>query len=362
MNDKNKNYFFNKTLAFGRVSLTQKAIFAKHLAVMLKSGLSITEALSVARDSAEGRLKKTLGKILKAVESGHPLADALAEYPEIFSGFFIHSIYAAEASGTLAESLENLAEQLKKEKELVGKIRGAMIYPLIVLLAAVILGAVLSIVVLPKITPLFESLRVDLPGSTKMLIKFSRFMSARGSVVMVGIAVSFVVGAWLWRRVFLQPFIHKLIMSLPISGKISRNLNLTRFCRTLGLLLKNGIAIDSALNITAETMPNYYYRKAIGNITDGVRRGVKLSISLEKRDDLFPRLLTRMVKVGEESGRYEETLFYLADFYENEVDSSVKSLSATIEPVLFLIMGAAVAFMAIAIITPIYDITGRLGR
>lgn len=350
------------TLTIGGVGLTAKAVTAKHLAVMLKSGLSITEALSVARDSADGKLSRVLANILKSVESGHTLSSSLAEYPKVFSGFFVNAVYAGETSGTLSESLENVAEQLEKEKELIGKVRGAMIYPAIVLVVAVILGAVMSFMVLPKIIPLFEGLKADLPFSTRMLIKFSRFMEERGEIALVSLALFIILTSWLARRKFTQPFTHHLLLHTPIAKKISRNVNLARFCRTLGMLLKSGVTIDSALHITAETTRNYYYRRALEQISRDVGRGAKLSESLERVGHIFPPLVTRMIKVGEESGRYEETLFYLANFYEVEVDSATKSLSAAIEPALLLVMGLAVGFLAISIITPIYDITGRIGH
>lgn len=354
--------FLNISLSVGRVGLTQRAITAKHLAVMLKSGLSITEALAVARDSAGGKLRRILGKVLKSVESGHTLSSSLAEHPKIFSGFFVNAVYAGETSGTLSESLENIAEQLEKEKELVSKVRGAMVYPIIVLTVAVILGAILSFVILPKIIPLFEGLKVDLPWTTRMLIKFSRFMEQYGSYVLIGGAVLVVLLFWLSRRTFSQPFTHRLLLFLPVFRKVSHDVNLARFCRTLGMLLKSGVTIDAALNITADTTRNFYYRQALLEVGRDVGRGAKLSKSLERFNHLFPPLVTRMIKVGEESGRYEETLFYLANFYEVEVDTSTKSLSAAIEPALLIVMGLVVGFLALAIITPIYDITGRIGR
>lgn len=354
--------FLNINLDIGGVGLTQRAVMAKHLAVMLKSGLAITEALSVARDSAPGKLGRTLGAVLKSVESGHTLSSSLAEHPKIFSGFFVNAVYAGEVSGTLAENLENVAEQLGREKELISKVRGAMVYPAIVLTVAIILGSILSFFVLPKIIPLFEGLKVDLPFATRMLIKFSRFMERRGSLVLTSGALLIVFIIWLSRTTFAKPFTHRLLLSAPIFRNVSRNVNLARFCRTLGMLLKSGVTIDTALNITAETTRNYYYRRALLAVGRDVGRGAKLSESLERFSNIFPPLVTRMIRVGEESGRYEETLFYLANFYEVEVDTATKSLSAAIEPALLLVMGLVVGFLAISIITPIYDITGRIGH
>jgi len=349
-------------LDIGRVNLTQKAIFAKNLSVMLKSGLAITEALSIAQSSATGKLKSILGKVLKSVESGSSLSKSFAQYPKVFPGIFISATNAGEASGTLVENLENVSEQLEKEKELVSKIKGAMLYPIVVLIAAFILGMVLAFVVLPKITPLFEGLKIDLPLTTQGLIWFSNFVQDYGVYLFIGIIAFVVLTIWLLRRKFSKPFVHWFLLKTPIIKKISKSTNLARFSRTLAMLLKSGISIDKALGIIKETTGNYYYQKALNRISQDIQKGTKLSDNLALSNKLFPVMLTRMIKVGEESGKFEETLFYLADYYELEVDTATKSLSTAIEPFLLIMIGLVVGFLALSIITPIYDITGGIKR
>jgi len=349
-------------IPFGKVNLVQRALFTKHLTMMLKSGLPITEALSIAQDAASSKLKKVLRGVLKSVQAGQSLSKAFSLYPKVFSGLFISSTKAGEASGTLTENLENVAEQLEKEKELVSKIKGAMLYPVVVLTAAFVLGLVLAFLVLPKITPLFEGLKMDLPFTTRALIWFSHFIQDYGLYLFLGIIAFVIFIGWLIKQKFTRPVIHCLLLNTPIIRKISRGANLARFSRTLGMLLKSGVNIDEALEITRDTIGNYYFQQALEKVSQAVRKGTKLSENLSQFGGLFPTMLTRMIKVGEESGKFEETLFYLANFYENEVDTSTKTLSTAIEPILLIVIGLVVAFLALSIITPIYDITGGIKR
>jgi type IV pilus assembly protein PilC len=349
-------------VSIGGVSLEQKAIFAKHIAVMLKSGLSITETLATTGESATGKFKKVLDKVRNSVESGHSLGNSFAAYPNVFPAFLVSVTKAGEASGTLVENLENVAEQLKKEKELVSKIKGAMVYPIVVLAAAFVLGMGISFFILPQIIPLFEGLNVELPFTTRILISFSHFVQAHGVLLFVGIVAGVAALLWTMRRKFSRPVTNWLLVQTPIIKRITRASNLARFCRTLGMLLQSGLPIDEALEITKGTVGNYYYQRAVAKVSKNIQAGTKLSENLAEYSGLFPIILVRMVKVGEESGKFEDTLFYLADFYEAEVDNATKSLTIAIEPILLLSIGVVVAFLALSIITPIYDITGNVGR
>ena len=359
---KQKKSLLEADINIGRVSLNQKALFAKNLALMLKAGLPISEALAISSSSAKGKFKTVLLKVKSSVEAGRSLSSSFAEHPNIFSGMFMNVTQAGESSGTLVENLEGISRQLKKERELISKIKGAMIYPILVLGATFLLGMVLSFVVLPQITPLFEGLRVDLPLTTRLLIAFSHFVQDYGIYLFVGIVAFVVFFVWLLRQRFTYPYTHWLLLHVPVVRSIITNSNLARFSGTLGTLLKSGVPIDEALDITTNTLGNYYYRKALEQVARASSKGTKLSSNLEQFSSLFPILLTKMVKVGEESGNFEETLFYLADYYEAEVDNATKILSTTIEPIMLLIIGTVVAFLALSIITPIYDITGNIRR
>lgn len=358
MVNKKKKSISQLEINIGGVNLTTKALFTKHLSVMLKSGLTMPEALHIAYGSAKGQFKKVLAGVIRSVESGESLANSFLRYPKIFPGIFISAIRAGEVSGNLEVNLENLAVQLNKEKELRSKIKSAMFYPIVVLIASVILGLGLSYFLLPKITPLFTGLDIELPITTKFLLWFSDLVQNYGGRLFLGFVAFVIFIWWLVQQTFMKPFLHKIILYTPLIKGISRDSNIARFCRILGTLLQSGLTIDQAIGITRETLGNYYYRKAVDVLHERISKGSNLADNLEAFPHLFPTIVTRMVNVGENSGDLEGTLIYLADFYETEVDNSTKALSSIIEPVLLLGIGLVVGFLALSIITPIYNITG----
>ncbi len=359
---KERNSIFDIEIPFGRVSFTQKAIFAKHLSVMQKSGLAITESLSIIKDTTKGKMKKVVRGLLASVDAGNSLSSSVKRYPKVFGDIFFSSIYAGESSGTLDENLENLAIQMKKEKELSSKIKSAMFYPVIVLIASFILGLAMSFLVLPKIIPLFKGLKTDLPITTRWLISFSSAIENYGLIIFLGVVFSVIFIIWFLKAKFSRPFTHFLILKIPLLKKLSYNANLARFSRTLGTLLKSGLNIVEALEVTSKTLNNHYYKKSLIKTANSVSKGRKISSSLKDFSNFYPAMVTRMINVGEESGDLEEVLFYLADFYDTEVDNVTKSLSTAIEPILLLAIGLVVGFLALSIITPIYNITGNIRR
>jgi type IV pilus assembly protein PilC len=362
MPQKEKKGLLDLDISFGGITVTEKIIFVKHLAVMLKAGLTVSESLEIVLSQSKGKFKKILEALLFSVESGNSLASSLAKFPKVFSNILINTTLAGEASGTLENNLDNVSEQLKKNNELVTKVKSAMVYPVIVLIGTVILGIAMSYLVLPKITPMFEGLKIKLPFYTRALIWFSHFMQQYGIIFIIVLAAVVGVFVWVTRQPFSKPVTHFILLNTPIIKNISRNANLANFCRTLGTLLKSGLNIDVALNITKDTAGNYYYAKTLKKISDRISQGAKLSDNLNQYDKLFPRLLTSMIRVGEKSGKLEETLFYLSEFYEAEVDIATKTLSTSIEPILLIGIGLAVGGLAISIISPIYQITGNVAK
>ncbi len=352
----------HQEINFGGTGLTQRALFAKNLAVMIAAGLTIIEALRVAAESAGGKLKNIILSLANSVESGSTLADAMGKYPRIFSGLFINAVYAGERSGTLSENLEYVAEQLRKEKELSGKIRGALLYPAVVLVATFALGLAMAFFILPKITPLFEGLSVALPASTRALLWISKFIGAHGTVLIISIISAVAVITVLVRQKFSRVVTHWIFLHVPILRSVIKHVTLARFCRTLGTLLKSGLHIDEAVAIAADTSGNYYYTKNLRVACEALKTGSRLATNLAYKPALFPPLVTRMIMVGEESGSLEGNLLYLASFYEDEIDSDAKTLTTSLEPILLLFVGCVVGFLALSIITPIYNITGSVGR
>ena len=354
--------YLSSEISFGHVGLVEKALFAKHLSVMLKSGIPITEALEIASQSASGKLKFVLTDILKAVSTGRAFSDALGDYPKIFGNLFFHSVYAGEKSGTLVENLEYVSIQLEKEKDMVSKVRGALFYPSIVFAAALVLGFGVAFFILPKITPIFEGLRVPLPVTTRALIYISHSFEDHGMAIFF-ITVGVLLGlVWLFRQRFVKPITHWVFLRSPIIKKIVLGSNIARFARTLGTLLKSGVGIEEALEITGGTLGNVYFKSSLIASAKRVRTGEKLSGSLAQFKNLYPVIVTRMVRVGEESGNLDEALLYVADFYETEVDAATKTLSAAVEPALLLFIGLVVGGLALSIITPMYEITGNIHR
>lgn len=361
----NKDALKNKNqkggMVFGKIKLLEKVMFAKHLSVMIKSGLSIDKALKVLADSGSPLMSKRLNQVLENVRKGHSLSDSLAKYKKDFDGLFINMVAVGEKGGNLAKNLELLSIQQKKSYELRTKIRSASVYPTLVVVAVIGLMIVISAFVLPKIVNFFSSLRVDLPMTTKVFIVVAGFMGSNWQYVLIGLVALIVL-----YRIFLSIkatrfVVHKVFLKLPITGKIVRNMNLALFCRTLGSLLDSGITIDKSLLIVAETLTNDVYKKEVEIIYHKVLKGTALSDCLTK-EKYFPSILSSMTKVGENSGRLGESLDYLSDFYESEVDASTKNLSTALEPTLLIFIGLIVGFVAMAIINPIYELTSSVGR
>ena len=356
------NFHLSKVLeGFGFVSNLEKVVFTKHLSLMLKAGLTLNETLGVLRDQTNSsKMKKIVGNLLTVVEKGEPLASGLARYPKIFSNFYVHAVRAGEESGDLEENLIHLAEQLLKDFDLQRRVKSAMMYPMVVLGATAILGIALSIVVFPKLARLFKTFKIELPLLTRMLLATTDFLQHYAVYLAILVVALFFLLRWILRRKTIRPYFHKFILKIPIFGKIVKNLNLARFARMLGSLLRSGLPIGKALEITAQTLGNYSYKLNLAKVANEVNQGEKMQKILAVFPELFPPMVCQMVSVGEKSGKLEEVLFYLAEFYEAEVDATTKNLSTILEPVLLVVIGIVVAGVALAIVTPLYQLTSGM--
>ncbi len=359
---KDKKNVLGKSVSFGGVKLREKAVFIKNLAIMLNSGLSITDSLDVLLSQTTGKLQKIIESIGRSVASGNSLSSSFSKFPKIFSSFFINTVKAGEASGNLENNLNNLADHLTKERELISKIRGAMLYPLIVLILSFVLGITLAFLVLPKITPIFVGLKIDLPASTRFLIWFSELIENHGVILLSVFVILLVFLSWFLKQRIVRPITHFLLLHLPIIGKISRKKNLVQFTSTLGTLLKSGLSIDEVLKVSKKTVRNYYYQKSIEKIRSSINQGRKLSDSLEEFSNIYPKMVISMIRVGEKSGKLEEESFNLAKIYKSEVEAAADNLTTVIEPILLIVIGVVVGGLALSIITPIYKITGNVYR
>ncbi len=337
-------------------------IFTKHLAECVKSGLTLSESLEMIKTSFKGKMKSVVTDIWEKVQIGSQLHQVLERYPKYFSPLYVNLVKIGEMSGTLEQSFERLALQLKKDHELKGKITSAMIYPIIVFVAVFGLGFAVSVFVLPKIIPLFKSLDVELPISTQIMLKIAGALSEHPIAIFAGIFVALVLFFWFSRRNFIKPFTHRLLLKLPVIKNIVRNINLQRFSLAFSTLLSSGVTADNGLQITANVMNNVIYRRAVEYMAREVKNGTPINVLMGKFPNLFPDIAVHMIATGERTGTMENSFKYLADYYESEVDETMKNLPVIIEPILLIIIGVIVATVAISILGPIYKITANLRK
>jgi len=336
------------------------ATITRHLSVMLTSGIPINEALESLVGQTRGPLKKALADVLARVTQGSSLTKALSAHPKIFNNYYISLVEIGEESGTLEENLKYLSNQLQKDIVTRRKFTTALLYPSFVLFFAFVIGGGISIFVLPQLVNFFSAFDIPLPITTQILIAISLFMKNWGVVLFGGILTFVVLFAISLRLKLIKAFWDSILIRLPYVGSIVAGFQVTRLCRNFGTLLKSGVPVARALEVTSGSLTNSEFSNALNKILADIENGQTLTSSMEKHK-IFPKLLTRMVGVGEKSGTLDESLLYLADFYDGELDDLTKNLETVLEPVLLVIIGFIVAFIALAIITPIYQLTGSIG-
>lgn len=343
-----------------RIPFVQKIFFVDHLKTMIHAGLSITESLEVLSKEIENKkLAQIIGEIKIGVEKGRQLSEVLEEHPQAFPPIYVKMIASGEVSGKLEESLGEVVIQMQKSQELTSSIRGAMIYPAVILIAMGGIGIMMVTVVLPKLMTLFEEFDAELPLPTKILIVITNFMSNPINLIIMVLLLAlmvffFILG--LKKSPNFRRNIHNLLLHLPIIGLVIKKINLARFSLTLSSLLKSTIPIIEATEITAETCGNVLYQNALKNAGEKIKTGTPLSEILSEYPKLFPPMVTEMIMVGERSGEIDQLLQELSNFYSKEVDKTMKNFTQVIEPIIILVLGVAVAGMAVAVIMPMYTL------
>lgn len=345
-----------------RLTLKEQIFFAKRLSFFIHAGVPLIEAIDIIRMQTKSKPKKELfNTIQKDIAEGQYLATSLARSGGVFNDFAINIIRVGEGSGILKENLSYLADELTKRKELRSKVTSALVYPAFITAATLGVTILLTVFIFPKIMPIFVSLHVPLPFTTRALIAISAFLKAWGLLtffVLIVLGIILIVLRSKYTRI--RQIADALLLSLPLAGGIAKNYNLANYSRTLGLMLRSGIPITTAMGVVSQTTPNLLYKNAYAEITDALVRGETVSQGLARFPKLFPDVLTHMVSVGEKTGSLAQTLIYLAELYETEVNDLTKNLSSSIEPILMIVMGLIVGLIAVSIITPIYAITQHL--
>lgn len=341
---------------FEGVSLKDKMLFARNLSIMISSGVQLPKAILTLKNQTKNvYFQKVLQEISESIQTGSPLGDALEKYPKVFDRLFVSMVRVGEAGGSLEEVLKIVAVQLEKEHNLVSKVRGAMMYPAVIMVAMIGVGILMLTYILPKITGVFEGMEVELPATTQAIIAVSDFLRQNAILVALG-AFGSIIGLGMFARTESgRKSFSFLAIRTPIIKEIVIKTNSARFARIYSSLLRSGVSVVDSLAIIAQTLSNYYFQKAITDSVDAVQKGVALSVSIESAQ-VFPILVPQIVEVGESTGKTEEVLLKLAEFYEEDVDQMTKNMSSIIEPVLMIVIGGGVGFFAVAMLTPMYSV------
>jgi len=351
---KSSNNFLN---SFQRVPLKEKMIFARNLGIMFASGLTVSRAIeNLALQTKNKTFKKILLDIFDETQNGKYLSEGLAKYPDIFGELFINMVKVGETAGNLDEVLKIVAVQLEKENDLTSKVKGAMIYPAVILTVMVAIGIIMLTTVLPKMMSVFKDMDAQLPPMTQFIINLSDALRNHGLLILI-----IVILLALFLKYFLKTKSGKqafgwVAIHVPIFSPIVKQVNCARFARIYSSLLKSGVGSVEALKIISHTLTNYQYQQTLLESVEDVQKGVSLSKVLYDHQDIFPVMVSQIVKVGEETGKTETVLLQLAEFYEEEVNQITKNMSSIIEPVLMVIIGVAVGYFAVAMLMPMYSL------
>jgi type IV pilus assembly protein PilC len=351
----------NFLLKLSRVPIKEKLFFVQNLNIMLKSGISLSISLKTLSIQVKSKyFKKVLIDVSDKVEKGFSFADSLKLHNKVFGELFINMIEAGEMSGKLENVLHQLFIQMKKDHALVSKVKGALTYPAVILFAMGGIGTFMMIVVVPKITALFQEFDAELPLPTKILIKVSDTIVNHGIMVLIGVILFIIIIVQILRTNKGKYIFQAILLKSPIISNIIKEINLARFARNISSLLQTDIMIVKSFQITANVLGNLHYRKALIEMSQKIKKGEKITEVMQKYPKLFSPIVIQMVSVGEETGELDNILLELAEFYEDEVNQIMENLPSIIEPLIILVLGVGVGGVAVSIIMPMYTITSSI--
>lgn len=344
---------------FKKIGFQEIVNLTRQLATMIVAGLSIPDTLTILRTQTTNQaLVKVLADIEHQIVGGGNLGDALSKYPQQFSPIYIALVRAGESSGTLDKVLERLAQTLETQNEFRSKVKGAMIYPVIIMIGMVGVVSVMMVVVIPKLSEMYKEFNLKLPPTTQLLISMSDFMvHFWWLLILLFIGGGFLFRAWK-KTATGQLILDSLVLKLPLFGDLQKKVIMTEFTRTFAMLIAAGIHVLDALAILKDALGNTLYQNAIAEISSKIEKGFPMGASFSQYK-IFPPILSQMMKVGEETGKLDDTLNKLSRYFETESEHLVKGLTTAMEPLIMVVLGVGVGFIVISIITPIYNLTGQ---
>jgi len=348
---------FKISLPFlGGVSLTEKLMFTRNLQVMISAGLPLPRALEIlASQTKSKKFKRALLNINEEIIKGKNFSDSLKAHPDIFSELFQSMIKVGEETGNLEEVLRTLSQQMERENELKSKIKGALMYPAVVVSAMIGIGILMLVMVVPKLAETFEELNIELPFTTRMVIGLGNFLAEKWFLVLLIMVVFFFFFRLALKTKRGKEIIDAMTLKIPIISPLIKKTNSAHTVRTLSSLIAAGVPIVSSLNIVAGILGNIHYKTALLQAAEKVKKGEKLSDAMAPYKEIYPLIVMQMIKVGEETGETSDILAKLAIFFEEEIGYATKNLTSVIEPILMLIVGGAIGFFAISMIQPMYS-------
>ncbi len=341
-----------------RISLGQLTNFTGQLSTMVMAGLPLAEALELLKEQLQGKMAIIVGDVLEQIKSGQSLSQGLAKYQSVFGEVYVSSIKAGEEGGALEKVLKRLTETLEKKKELVGKIKGAMIYPSIIVVGMIVVMFIMMIFVVPKMTSLYGEFGAEMPMSTRILMAISGLASKFWWLLPLFVLGAMVAFKSLSKTAVGRERIDQLKLKTPLFGPLQEKLILTEICRTLGMLLNSGVHLVDGLAIVGKASGNAIYSQAVDRIKERVEKGFSLAEAIEE-NQIFPQIVAQMAATGEETGKLDEILVRLSGYFEAETDQKIKGLTSAIEPFIMIVLGVGVAFLVIAVIMPIYNLTNQ---
>lgn len=359
--DKKMEKFFQKLSCIGTVSMHEKIIFSRNLAAMLSAGLSVSRSLAVIKKQSKNKkFKDVMTSMEENIKAGNTLSGSLQKFPKVFSTLFVSMVAAGEESGNLVQSLNVIADQMDKTYTLQKKIRGALIYPGVIITAMIAIAVAMLVFVVPTLTGTFAELNVDLPASTQFIISVSDLLKNNTLIILLVIVVAIVSFISSLHTKRGQRIFEFVILHIPIIAPLVKETNAARTARTLSSLLSSGVSYVRALQITRDVMQNSFYKTIISKAEKNIQLGLPISNVFIEAEKLYPVFMGEMIAVGEETGELSPMLVKVASYFEEEVEMKTKNMSTIIEPFLMLIVGAAVGFFALSMIAPMYSLVDTI--
>lgn len=350
-------FYSKKVSLFDKASQKDLVLFSRQLSIMFKSEVPLIEALKTLSNQCKKQdFKEKITKISEKIEGGTPLSQALSSYPKLFDDFYINIVKSGESSGKLSDSLNYLADHLEREYYLTARIKGAMIYPMIIFFMTLGIMFMMAFFVIPQLTTILQETGQELPFLTKLVIGFTNFLrSWMGIGTILGIVVAFLVLMKQSKKGKGKEKIDAYLLKTPIISSLLKLIYLSRFAENLSTLISGGLPIAKSLEISGSVVGNTLYKRAIEKATEGVKKGEKISTILERYPDLFPSMFTTMIFIGERTGTLDNTLLNLVNFYGEEIERGIDSMLKVLEPLMIIVMGGGVGFMIAAILLPMYQ-------